>query len=221
MHPNRGIIADIDADKDVTLEEVKVEKNADVQGRLEESQAKVYHIDLEHVDKLLKVVNAATTTITTAAPITAATITVAPTAARRRKWVVIRDPEETATLSTIIHTEPKSKDKGKGIMVQEPKPLMKKAQIEQDEAYARELEKSKEQLEEEESKALKKQSKCLEEKAAKKQKLDEEVLVVDYEIHTENNNLFYKIIRADGSYQLFLSFLSLLKNFDREDLEKL
>nr|GFC81959.1 hypothetical protein [Tanacetum cinerariifolium] len=52
----RGIIANIDADKYVTLEEVEVEKNAevenntDVQGRLEESQAKVYHIDLEHTD---------------------------------------------------------------------------------------------------------------------------------------------------------------------------
>nr|GEZ95311.1 hypothetical protein [Tanacetum cinerariifolium] len=55
----RGIIELIDADNDVTLEEVdaakdaEVEKNADVQGRLEESQAKVYHIDLEHADKVL------------------------------------------------------------------------------------------------------------------------------------------------------------------------
>nr|GEY07345.1 hypothetical protein [Tanacetum cinerariifolium] len=111
------------------------------------------------------------------------------------------------------------------------------------------LEKSKEQLEEEESKALKRQSESLEEKAAKKQKLDKEVEelkkhlqiepnddndvyteatplalkvpVVDYEIYTENNKPYYKIIRADGSHQLFLSFQSLLKNFDREDLEML
>nr|GFB86874.1 hypothetical protein [Tanacetum cinerariifolium] len=83
---------------------------------------------------MTKVVTAATITIT------AAIITAAPSAARRRKWVVIRDLEETATPSTIIHTEPKSKDKRKGIMVQEPKPLKKQAQIEQDEAYARELE---------------------------------------------------------------------------------
>nr|GFA32196.1 hypothetical protein [Tanacetum cinerariifolium] len=48
-----GIIAYLDADKDVTLEDVEVEKNADVQGRQEESQAKVYHIDLEHADKVL------------------------------------------------------------------------------------------------------------------------------------------------------------------------
>nr|GEZ28460.1 hypothetical protein [Tanacetum cinerariifolium] len=139
------IIANIDANKDVTLKDVavvakevqveknvEVEKDADVQGRLEESQAKVYHIDLEHADKVL------ITAVTT--PITVATIIAAPSAARRRKGVVIRDPEETATSSTIIHSEPKSKDKGKGIMVQKPKPLKKQAQIEPDEAYARELE---------------------------------------------------------------------------------
>nr|GEX90723.1 hypothetical protein [Tanacetum cinerariifolium] len=126
-----GKIAEIDADEDVTLEEVAAvtkgakvaEKDADAHGRQEESQAQVYHIDLEHVDKVLKVFIAT------------------PSAARRRKGVVIRDPEETDTPSTIVHSvPPKSKDKGKGIMVKEPKPLKKQAQIEQDEAYARELE---------------------------------------------------------------------------------
>nr|GEW22345.1 hypothetical protein [Tanacetum cinerariifolium] len=139
MHPNIGrIIADLDADKDVTLEEVDVEKDAkvaedaDVHGRLEESQDKVYHIDLEHADKVL---------ITAAATTDASTVTAAaPSAARRRKWVVIRDLEETATPSTIIHSDLKSNDKGKEIMVEEPKLLKKQAQIEQDEAYTRELE---------------------------------------------------------------------------------
>nr|GEV79087.1 putative ribonuclease H-like domain-containing protein [Tanacetum cinerariifolium] len=42
--------------------------------------------------------------------------------------------------STIIHSEAKSKDKGKWILVEEPKALKKQAQIEQDEAYVRELE---------------------------------------------------------------------------------
>nr|GEU71075.1 ribonuclease H-like domain-containing protein [Tanacetum cinerariifolium] len=90
-------------------------------------------------------ITAASTTITAAdVLIHAAIIVVAPilTAApnRRRKGVVIRDPEETATPSIIIHSEAKSKDKGKGILVEEPKPLKKQAQIKQDEAYARELE---------------------------------------------------------------------------------
>nr|GEY81357.1 hypothetical protein [Tanacetum cinerariifolium] len=58
----------------------------------------------------------------------------------KRKRVVIWNPQETATPSTIFHTEAKSKDKGKGILVEEPKPLKRQAQIEQDNAYARELE---------------------------------------------------------------------------------
>nr|GEY06935.1 retrotransposon protein, putative, unclassified [Tanacetum cinerariifolium] len=120
------------------LEKEKKLKALDVQRRQEESQDKVYHIDLENADKVL--ITAVTTTITAAAPITAATITTAPSAARKRKGVVIRDPKETATPSIIINSEPKSKDKGKEIMVEEPKPLKKQAQIEQDEAYARDLE---------------------------------------------------------------------------------
>nr|GEX67525.1 putative ribonuclease H-like domain-containing protein [Tanacetum cinerariifolium] len=98
-------------------------------------------VELVTTAKLItEVVTVAAATITGATtPIIAATIIVAPSAARRRKGVVIRDPEETATPSIIIHSKPKSKDKGKGIMVQEPKPLKKKTQIKQDEAYAREL----------------------------------------------------------------------------------
>nr|GEV69607.1 hypothetical protein [Tanacetum cinerariifolium] len=104
-------------------------------------------------------------------------------------------------------------------------------------------------MEEEESRALKRANKSQAEKAAKKQKLNEKVAelkkhlqivpndeddvyteatplarkvpVVDYEIYTEINKPYYKIIRADGSPQLFLSFLSLLTNFNREDLEVL
>nr|GEX18929.1 retrovirus-related Pol polyprotein from transposon TNT 1-94 [Tanacetum cinerariifolium] len=90
------------------------------------------------------------------------------------------------------------------------------------------LEKSKEQLEGEESRALKRKTKSSEEKVVKKQKLDEEatplalkVPAIDYEIHSENNKPYYKIIRANGSHQLFLSFLSLLRDFNREDLEVL
>nr|GEU74476.1 hypothetical protein [Tanacetum cinerariifolium] len=47
------------------------------------------------------------------------------------------------------------------------------------------------------------------------------VPVVDYEIYTKNNKPYYKFKRADGSHQLYLSFLNMLRNFDREDLEVL
>nr|GEV52560.1 hypothetical protein [Tanacetum cinerariifolium] len=69
--------------------------------------------------------------------VSAATITAAPS--RRKKGVVIRDPELKSATSSIIFAETKSKDKGKGIMVEEPKPLKKKQQIKLDEEYARKL----------------------------------------------------------------------------------
>nr|GEU60543.1 hypothetical protein [Tanacetum cinerariifolium] len=160
---------------------------------------------------MTKVVTVASATITAAdtrilaATITfvAPTLTTAPSTARRRKGVVIRDPKETATPSIIVHSEAKSKDKGKGILVEEPKPFKKQAQIKQDKAYARELEmeyfkgmkyddirlifekyfnsnvafleNTKEQMEKEDSRELKRANESQAKKATKKQKLDEEV----------------------------------------------
>nr|GEX59825.1 hypothetical protein [Tanacetum cinerariifolium] len=51
--------------------------------------------------------------------------------------------------------------------------------------------------------------------------LAKKVPVVDYQIIHLNNKPHYKIIRADGTHQLYVSFLTLLKNFDKEDLESL
>nr|GEU90679.1 hypothetical protein [Tanacetum cinerariifolium] len=246
------------AQKDVTLVDAEEDMNAHVQGRLAESKQ------------------------------------------RRRRGVVIQDPEETTTASVIVHTEVKSKDKGNGILIEEPKPLKRQAQIEQDEAFARQLEAELnaninwddhdeylknmaglkmhffkgmtyneirpifekhynlnqaflERVEEEvigqKEEESKRKGDSLNQDAAKKQRINEEeeelkahlqivvhddddvfteatplaskVPVVDYQIHHENNKPYYKIIRADGTHKLFLSFITLLKNFDREDLEML
>nr|GEU32825.1 hypothetical protein [Tanacetum cinerariifolium] len=51
--------------------------------------------------------------------------------------------------------------------------------------------------------------------------LARKVPVMDYHIVHFNNKPHYKIIRADGTHQLYVSFITLLKNFDREDLESL
>nr|GFC78265.1 hypothetical protein [Tanacetum cinerariifolium] len=72
-----------------------------------------------------------------AATITAAPVRVADASTRRRKGVVIRDLEEESTAKTPAKT--KSKDNGKGIMVEEPKPMKKKKQVKMDEEYARKL----------------------------------------------------------------------------------
>nr|GEU62252.1 xylulose kinase-1 [Tanacetum cinerariifolium] len=316
-----GIIANIDADEDVDLKDAKdvvVEKSAEIKEKSETTKFQEV-VDVVTTAKIItKVVTAASDTITAAsttvtvadAQVSAATIIAAPSkltaTPRRRKGVVIRDPEETITPSTIIYSEAKSKDKGKGILVEDLKPLKKQAQIKHDEDFARELEtelnknidweevidhvhkkakednavkryqalkrkpqtkaqarknmmiylknvagfkmdylkgmyyddirpifekkfnsnvaflqKTKEQIDEEESRALKRPNESQKDKAAKRQKLDEEVSVVDYKIYNEHNKPYYKIKRANGSHQLHLSFLSMLKNFDIEDLEAL
>nr|GEV40401.1 hypothetical protein [Tanacetum cinerariifolium] len=244
-----GIIENINADEDVVLEDAKdvadeksidVEDNANIQGRTTESQEEIYKIDLDHANNVLSI-----TTITAAdVLIPATTIAAAPTLiatpSRRTKGVVIRDPEESTTTSTIIHFEAKSKDKGKGILAKEDKSVKRYQALKRKphtEAQARKnmmiylknvagfkmdyFKGTKEQMDEEDSRALKRLNESKEEKAAKKQKLDDEVPVVDYEIYNENNKPYYKIKKVDGSHQLDLSFLSLIKNFDREDLEAL
>nr|GFA85287.1 hypothetical protein [Tanacetum cinerariifolium] len=119
----KGIIANIDADEDVNLQYVDdIAKEVVVAAKFEEKPAELQEVvEVVTIAKLMtEVVTAASATITAADIIIAtatSTLTTTPSASRKRKGVVIRDPEETATLSTIIHTEPKSKDKGKWIMV--------------------------------------------------------------------------------------------------------
>nr|GEV78236.1 hypothetical protein [Tanacetum cinerariifolium] len=279
-------------------------------------QADIYQIDLDHAAKVLSMqedeleVQEAVEVVTTAKLITevvaavsesvsaasanidvvpATNITAAPVrvvvaSTRRRKRVVIRDPEEESTIK--IPDEAKSKDKGKGIMVEEPKPMKKKQQVKMDEAYVRKLheelnqdidwdvavdhvkQKAKEDPYVQRYQVMKKRPQteaqaqrnmimylknttgfrldyfkgiALEsinetpaQKAAKRRKLNEEVKdvkeikqhleivpdedddvyteaiplarkvpVVDYQIIQLNNKHRYKIIRADGTHQLY------------------
>nr|GEU32417.1 hypothetical protein [Tanacetum cinerariifolium] len=256
----KGKIAKLDADGDVTLVDAKEDVNADVQGKLAESQAKVYHLDLQHAEKVLsmqdtdeaepakvkeviKVVTATklmTEVVTTATTtITAAQVPKA-SAPRRRRGVVIQDPEETATTSVIVHTE--------------------------DEAFARQLEAELnaninwDDVMEQVKRREKQDNTVMRYQALKRKPMTEaqarnnmmiylknmagfkmdffkanddddvyteatplelKVSVVDYQIHYEHNKPYYKIIKADETHQLFLSFITLLKNFDIEDLEML
>nr|GEX94003.1 hypothetical protein [Tanacetum cinerariifolium] len=155
--PQERMIAEMNHDADVVLEEAeevaddaKADEDAKVLSMHEEETepAEVQEVvEVVTTAKLInEVVTTASTTITaTEVPVPAAITAVVPklttAPSRRTKGVVIRDHEEsTTTTSTIIHTEAKSKDKGKEILVEEPKPFKKQAQIEQDEKYARELE---------------------------------------------------------------------------------
>nr|GFC08632.1 hypothetical protein [Tanacetum cinerariifolium]GFC10792.1 hypothetical protein [Tanacetum cinerariifolium] len=186
---------------------------------------------------------AAKLTIHAAAPPVVAAYT------RRRKGVIIRDPKEELHLKTPAET-PKVKDKGKGILVETPKPMKKKDQIEMDAEYAWKLQ---EEIDRDHD-GLSKDIDCdaVMDHAAKRRKLSEEaqeaedlrkrlevvededddvfvdatpltqkVPVVDYQIVLVDNKPRFKIIRADETHQFYISFTTLLKNFDREDLKTL
>nr|GFB58701.1 hypothetical protein [Tanacetum cinerariifolium] len=84
-------------------------------------------------------VSAVNATISAAKPsIPAAAPTSVAAYIRRRKGVIIRDPEEELSSKTPAET-PKLKDKGKGILIETSKPMKKKDQIELDAEYARKL----------------------------------------------------------------------------------
>nr|GEX28755.1 hypothetical protein [Tanacetum cinerariifolium] len=309
---NKGRMTnELDRDEGVALTAKKEEerktkeaKNSAGDDQVKGRQTEICQIDMDHPSKVLSMqedepaeVQEVVEVVTTAKLITE----VVAASIKRRKGVVIRDPEKESTAKTLAET--KSKDKGKGIMVEEPKPMKKKQQVEIDEEYARKLHeelnqdidwdvaidhvkqkvnedpyvldyfkemsyddirpifeakfitniefllKSKERIEEEERRVIESINETHAQKAAKRRKLNKEVAkhnkhfesvpdedddvftkatlfarkvpVVDYSIIFLNNKPNYKIVKADGTNQLYISFLTLLKNFDRDDLESL
>nr|GFA77397.1 hypothetical protein [Tanacetum cinerariifolium] len=364
------ISVDMETDEGIELE-VNQEKSAEVEGRHVDIQAEIYNIDLDHSSKVLSMqedtkvqeavevvttaklitevvtvaatqVVAASTHIPAAKPktlkIAAATLAVS---TRRRKGVVIRDPKEELHIDTPAETLT-VKDKGKGILIEDPKPMKKNDQVEMDAEYAKKLLeelnkeheeaykqidwnaafdhvqsketqyikryhgfkkkpqsesearknmisylkntkgykmeffkgktydqilpifqarfdanmkflfKTREKMEKEDEEIIKSINETPAQKAAKRRKLSEEaqeaddrrrrleivqdedddvfveaiplaqkVPVVDYQVVVIDNKPNYKIIRADNTHQFYISFTTVLKNFDREDLAAL
>nr|GEY57072.1 hypothetical protein [Tanacetum cinerariifolium] len=268
---------------------------------IQEDESEVHEVvEVVTTSKLItKVVVAVSETVSAAAVVPAAvseivsaaavvpTVTAAPVkvvvlSTRRRRGVIIRDPEEESSSKT--PTETKSKDKGKGELnqdidwevaidyvkqkakedpfIQRYQVMKKRPQMSYDDIrpifkskFNENMEfllKSKEQIEEEANRAIESINETLAQKAAKRRRMNEEVKdvkeikqhleivpdedddvyteatplarkvhIVDYQIIHFNNKPHYKIIRADGTHQLYVSFITLLKNFDREDLESL
>nr|GEW01566.1 hypothetical protein [Tanacetum cinerariifolium] len=238
------------------------------------------------VEEVIKVVTAAklmTEVFTTVATTITAAQVPKDSTPRRRRGVVIQDPEETTTASVIMHTKDeafarqleaelnaninwgdvmeqvKRKEKKDNTVMRyqalNRKPITEAQARKNMMIYLKNmavfkmdfLKKGEKEIEEEGSK---RKGDSLNQDAAKKQRINEgeeelkahlqiivndddddvfteatplasKVPVVDYQIHHENNKPYYKIIRADGTHKLFLSFIPLLKNFDREDLEML
>nr|GEU75176.1 hypothetical protein [Tanacetum cinerariifolium] len=132
---NQGRMID-DLDKDEGIELVVDQDDSEVQEV----------VKVVTTGKLIKdVVTAASQVSADSATIFAAKLSIpaaAPTVVaayiRRRKGVIIKDPEEELSSKTPVET-PKLKDKGKGILIETPKPIKKKDQIELDAEYARKL----------------------------------------------------------------------------------
>nr|GEY93671.1 hypothetical protein [Tanacetum cinerariifolium] len=224
-------------------EEVRVNLD-DLQ--VERRQTDIYYIDIDHATKVLSMqkdepkIQEAVEFITTAKLITEVIATVSETISAAA--VVQADvPAAPVNAAAVVTTTApfKSKDKGKGIMVEEPKPMKNKQQVELDEAYARKLQEELNQdIDWEKATKRRRLNKEAEDVEELKQHLEivpdedddvyteatplaRKVPVVDYQIIHVNNKHRYKIIRVDNTHQLYTSFITMLKIFDKDDLETL
>nr|GEV35510.1 hypothetical protein [Tanacetum cinerariifolium] len=289
--------------------------DADVEFNLEKAQDEAYNLDLDHQEKVLSMLDVnneeladveEVLEVVKAAKLTTEVVT---TVGVDVNAASVQDTSITAVEATKVQ----AKDKGKAILIEEPKALKRQAQIKLDEEVVRQLEAElnaninwnaviekvkgnmvvykmdyfkgmsyneirplfekhynynqaflnevnkgvkvpeKEVNQEKEVKLQrsKREGRSLEQEIAKKQKMEQEteelkkhlhivpdddddddvyidatplaskILIIDYQIHTKRNKPHFKIIRADGNHRLILSFSTMLKNFDREDLESL
>nr|GEV76628.1 hypothetical protein [Tanacetum cinerariifolium] len=167
---------------------------------------------------------------------------------RKRRCVIIQDPKEITTTTTIDTVKPKV------MSYDEIRPLFEKhynynpAFLNEVNEGIKVLEKEVRQEKEVEVKSFKREGESLEQEIAKEQKMEQEseelkkclqivpddddmytkatplaskIPIIDYKIHTERNRPYFKIIRANGNHKLFMSFSTMLKNFERDDLESL
>nr|GEZ38658.1 hypothetical protein [Tanacetum cinerariifolium] len=229
LDKDEGVVLMSEKDEEKEAEEVKdTTGDAQAEGR----QAEIYQIDMDHATKVISMqddeleVQEAVVVVTIAKLITevvAVVIKVAAASTRRRRGVVIKDPEEESTAE--IPNETKSKDKGKGIMEQieeeankalesiNETPAQKATKRRRMNEEVKDVEEIKQHLE-----IVPDEDDDIYTEATP---LARKVTVMDYQIVHFNNKPHYKIIHADGTHQLYVNFITLLKNFDREDLESL
>nr|GEV45384.1 putative ribonuclease H-like domain-containing protein [Tanacetum cinerariifolium] len=191
------IIDELDKDDVVTLMDDKEEDKNKEEAKVVKDDQDDKPVEVQEVVDVVTTAKVITEVVTVASE----TVTTASTIISAAEH---KDLEKESTTSSIIPADTKSKDKGKGIMVEEPKPLMKKQQVEMDEEYARKLHaelnkdidwdaaidhvkqkakedpaiqiyQTKEQMEEGESRAIQSINETPAQKAAKRRKLNKEV----------------------------------------------
>nr|GFA80704.1 hypothetical protein [Tanacetum cinerariifolium] len=159
METDEGIELEVDQEKDAEIEGRHANTQVEIYNIDLDHSSKVLSMQEDtEVQEAVEVVTTAKliTEVVTAATQVAAASTPIPDAkpaakpkiikiaaapavsTRKRKGVVIRDPEEELHIDTPAET-PSVKDKGNGILIEDSKPMKKKDQIEMDAEYAKKL----------------------------------------------------------------------------------
>nr|GEW04605.1 hypothetical protein [Tanacetum cinerariifolium] len=197
-----------------------------VDTQVKERQADIYNIDMDHAAKVLSVA-VVSETVSDAVVIPSAVLETISVAAAVP--TVIAPPVK--VIAPVKAVVPSTKQKKK-----EPKPMKKKQQVELDEAYARKLQEEINQDIDWEVAMDHVKQKAKEEPFIQRYQIvpdeDDDVFteatpltrkvpVMDYQVILVNNKPRYKIKKDDDTHQLYASFITMLKNFNREDLETL
>nr|GEY81374.1 hypothetical protein [Tanacetum cinerariifolium] len=190
--------------------------DADVEINLEKVQAKAYNLDLDHQEKVLTAKLITEVVTTAGVDVNAASVQDTPITANEATKVIVEVPK------------PRKRRVNKGIKVpkkevRQEKEVEVKSSKREGESLEQEI--AKKQKMKQETKELKKRLQIIpnddDDVYADATPLASKVPIVHHKIHTERNKPYFKIIRADGNYGLFMSFSTMMKNFDRKDLESL
>nr|GEX87068.1 hypothetical protein [Tanacetum cinerariifolium] len=239
----RRVIVESDTDECAKLmieeeeketEEVRVNPDdAQVEGR----QADIYHIDMDHATKVLISVAAAVQADVPAAPVNTAAVMTTDAPVKEIDWEVAMDHVKQKAKENpyvqryqVMKKRPQTEAQARRKMMMYLKNTarftldyfkgMTYDDIPQKAAKRRRLNKEAKDVEE-----LKQHLEIVPDEDddvyTEATPLARKVPVVDYQIVHVNNKPRCKIIRADDTHQLYRSFITMLKNFDREHLETL
>nr|GEY40815.1 hypothetical protein [Tanacetum cinerariifolium] len=237
---NKGRIS-VDIDEGIELK-VDQEKDAEIEGRQADTQAEIYNIDLDHSSK----VAAASTPISAAKPAAKPKVlriaAAAPAVPIRKRKGVKDQIEMDAEYAKRLQEEELEKGHEEAYKNIDWNTAYDHVQSKGTQYIKRE------EMEKEDEEIIKSINETPAQKAAKRRKQNEEsqkqrhleivpnedddvfveavplahkAPIVDYQVVVVDNKPKYKIIRADDTHQFYISFTTLLKNFDREDLETL
>nr|GEU98780.1 ribonuclease H-like domain-containing protein [Tanacetum cinerariifolium] len=244
----QGMIANIDANEDITLVSTHDEQMFDADQDLDGKEVFVAQQDENVVEKEVDAAQIQVTTTTTTPTISINEVTLAQALAElkhtkpmaKAKGIVFYEPEESTTTTTTTIPKPKSQDKGKKLTDLKNKSF-DSIQKMFDRAFKRvnTFVDYRTELVKESSKKAKEKKIDDDKDTAELQQLvkiipDEEGVaidaipldvktpsIVDWKIQKEGKKSYYKIIRVDRSLKIYLIFSHMLKDFDREDVETL